>query len=79
MVQANVTKEIREQVRLAIEKMGSEQGFPLKSGFAECTKFMVQRSDFSKPAQQWLDDTLVCLKQGLIPDAENDAEDESCT
>ena len=40
---------------------------------------MVQRSDFSKPAQQWLDDTLVCLKQGLIPDAENDAEDESCT
>lgn len=40
-------------------------GYPIGYGYKYCTRFLEQYDEFSSDAQQWIDDTLICLKQAL--------------
>lgn len=46
-------------------KCGSN-GYPIGYGFKYCNRFLEYFSNFSSTGKQWVEDTLVCLKQKLV-------------
>ena len=42
-------------------------GYPMGYGFKYCNRFLEEKDRFSAEGQEWIDGTLVCLKQALVP------------
>src|SRR5690606_3587160 len=46
-----------------------ESGYPVGYGAHYCTKFSANKSTFSTKGAKWIDDTMLCLQQTLVPEA----------
>lgn len=45
--------------------------YPLGYGYHYCSRFVKNRSQFTQEGQEWINRTLVCLQQALVPAYEN--------
>ena len=52
-------------------------GYPMGYGYKYCNKFLDSYDYYDDKGKKWIDDTLVCLKEALVKDMENQQE-ETC-
>lgn len=43
------------------------EGYPMGYGFKYCSKFLSHQQNFPQKGQEWINKTLLCLKQALVP------------
>ena len=55
------------------------KGYPIGYGFKYCSKFLANQKSFPPKGQEWIDSTLLCLKQALIPFTTKNKDSNTCT